>query len=680
VTVEEVLVRLDGVRRNGRGWQARCPAHDDATPSLAVRLGDDGRILLHDFAGCTPEDVCSALGLGMSDLFADAAAAPKNGHASPPPRSDVRDLGPATAEQAQALVDDGRLRDAATLARIPARHVEAWGAEWILVPAISGGGKVWGVDGNGRIRRDGRSLTRRNVGPVSIVATPDLRDRADGAEPIERLYDLEGESDLLAWLDAGGVAAIASTGGASSTAGHERHGTWLRSLAREVAVLRDRDEAGRKGAEAAAAWWIAQGVPVRVVELPADVGEGGDARDYLRDVAGVADLDALADEADRREPKDAEVERIAQSVGRYPPGGGKSEAPEDDESQDAEPARVLAVRASSVQTRRVRWLWDGRIPLGKLAILDGNPGLGKSLVTTDLAARITRDGIMPDGAQGPTGAVVLVSYEDDPADTIVPRFRAAGGDLDRLYLADSIRDAEGALQPLDVPEHVSLLEGLVEAVGAALVVVDPLTAALSGDVRSGIDHHVRRALAPLRTMAERTGCAVLVVRHLNKATKTTDPLLRGGGSIGIIGAARAGLLIGADPEDPARRVLAVTKMNLAPDTQPSLGYRVVSDPELGVGALDWLGHCDHAARDLLSQEGEEQGALGEAVALLRELLAEGPVESREGERYLRDAGVSQRTLERARRKAGVVARPRVNGQRRRWWWELPERPRGEARA
>lgn len=317
--VERVLDRLSGVRRNGRGWQARCPAHADSTPSLSIALGNDGRILLYDHGGCTPESICDALGFRLADLFAGAAA-PRNGRAAPPPpRAELRDLGPATSAQAEALVADGRVRDGATLARMGARHVEAWGSEWLLVLAINGGGKVWGVDGNGRIRRDGRSLTRRNVGPVSIVATPDLRDRADGAEPIERLYDLEGESDLLAWLDAGGVAAIASTGGAASTAGHERHAAWLRSLTREVAVIRDRDDAGRKGAETAAAWWSAQGVAVRVVELPAEVGDGGDTRDYLRDLGGIADLDALADAAARREPKDADTDARTSTEGAWEP-------------------------------------------------------------------------------------------------------------------------------------------------------------------------------------------------------------------------------------------------------------------------------------------------------------------------------------------------------------------------
>lgn len=337
-------------------------------------------------------------------------------------------------------------------------------------------------------------------------------------------------------------------------------------------------------------------------------------------------------------------------------------------------SRVVAVRASEVETRRVRWLWEGRLPLGKIAVLDGNPGLGKSIVTTDLAARVTTGGPMPDGSQGADGAVVLVSYEDDPGDTIVPRFQAAAGNLERLYLADAIRDHEGTLQPLDVPEHVELLETLVRDVGAVLVVIDPLTAALSGDVRSGIDHHVRRALAPLRTMAERTGAAVLVVRHLNKSAKVTDPLLRGGGSIGIIGAARAGLMVGRDPEDPERRVLAVTKMNLAPDAVSSLGYRVTSDPSLGVGALEWLGASEHEARDLLADGGgehEERGALAEAKSVLRELLAEGSVRANEARRYCREADVSERTLARARKAIGVRAEPRSNGERREWWWSLP---------
>jgi len=335
------------------------------------------------------------------------------------------------------------------------------------------------------------------------------------------------------------------------------------------------------------------------------------------------------------------------------------------------PSTIHAVRACDVEPRAVEWLWEPWIPRGKLTVLDGLPGLAKSTITLDLAARVTQARPMPDGAKGVGGAVVMVSYEDDLADTIVPRFLAAGGDTERFHLGDSVRTSEG-LAPLELPDHTDALEALMVDTGAVLVVIDPLMAGLAGDVKSAVDHHVRRALAPLRSMAERTRAAVLLVRHLNKSSKISDPVLRGGGSIGIIGAARAGLLVAHDPDDPDRRVLAISKANLAPSGHPSLGYRVVTDNVHGVGAIQWLGESRHQARDLLRDSEEpRRGAVSDAVGTLQELLADGPVPAKEAKAYCQEAGIASRTLDRAKNHLGVRARPRLDGDRKHWVWELP---------
>lgn len=347
-------------------------------------------------------------------------------------------------------------------------------------------------------------------------------------------------------------------------------------------------------------------------------------------------------------------------------------APVTDHDLADPPPSVYAIRACDVQPRAVEWLWEPWIPRGKITVLDGLPGLAKSTITLDLAARVTRELPMPDGAKGASGAVVMASYEDDPSDTIVPRFLAAGGDTKRFLLGDNVRTSEG-LAPLELPDHIDALEALVVDTGAVLAVIDPLMAGLAADVKSAVDHHVRRALAPLRSMAERTRAAVLVVRHLNKSSKVSDPVLRGGGSIGIIGAARAGLLVANDPDDPDRRVLAISKANLAPSGHPSLGYRVVTDDAHGVGAIEWLGESRHEARDLLRDSDEpRRGAVSDAVAVLHELLADGPVPAKEAKAYCLEAGIASRTLDRAKKQLGVRARPHLNGEQKRWIWELPE--------
>jgi hypothetical protein len=283
---------------------------------------------------------------------------------------------------------------------------------------------------------------------------------------------------------------------------------------------------------------------------------------------------------------------------------------------------------------------------------------------------------MPDGSACVPGVVVLYSQEDDAEDTIVPRFKAAGGDPARLILAGEVRTADG-IAPLDLPDHVAQLEALVTKHQAVLVVVDPLMAALPGDVKTGIDHHARRALAPVRALAERTRAAVLLIRHLNKASKITDPILRGGGSIGIIGAARAGLVVGRDPDDPTLRVLARSKMNLAPEGLPSIAYRVVGNDAYNVGEIEWCGSSERSAEELMAAPAPElKGAIGDAVSVLREFLADGPQTAEECKRYAKGAGVSPRTLDRAKTQLGVIARPRTNGSKRReWYWELPAEPK-----
>ena len=159
------------------------------------------------------------------------------------------------------------------------------------------------------------------------------------------------------------------------------------------------------------------------------------------------------------------------------------------------------------------------------------------------------------------------------------------------------------------------------------------------------------------------------------APEGSAALLRGGGSIGIIGAARAGLIVGCDPDDPNRRVLALSKSNLAPDTRSSLIYRVETDAEYDVGRLRWLGTCDRTARDLLATDQDPTGAVGDAASILREFLEDGPQLATEAKRYCRDAGISGRTLDRAKKFLGVHAQPRVNGDGRKWWWSMPTEER-----
>jgi AAA domain-containing protein len=350
----------------------------------------------------------------------------------------------------------------------------------------------------------------------------------------------------------------------------------------------------------------------------------------------------------------------------------------------AEARDHLHIIMSAIPEVKTRWLWQGRIPLRAITILDGDPGLGKSLLTLDLIARLTTGRPMPDGTPSVFGTVpanaLLLSAEDDLATTIRPRLRAAGADLDwvawlgeAMYWKDD-RDETNYYRPLRLPRDIDSLERAVEVMNANLVVIDPLTAFLEEGVNSWRDSDVRAALAPVMDLAQRGWLAVVAVRHLNKA-QGANALYRGGGSIGIIGAARSGLLVAKSPDDPEHeRILAATKSNLGPP-MPALRYRI-QPAEDGTPRVEWLGPSPHTASQLLRppDENDEPSAEEEAMEFLRAALADGERLVAEVEAEARQMAISSRTLKRGRVRLGVRKRREGFGAGGRWYWSLPPAP------
>jgi hypothetical protein len=372
----------------------------------------------------------------------------------------------------------------------------------------------------------------------------------------------------------------------------------------------------------------------------------------------------------------------ARGNGRPRKGGDSSKGPAQDYPGDhvlgglPDPAADLGTLLSAVQPEYVSWLWPGRIPLGKLTVLDGDPGLGKSVLTLDLAVRVSRGWAMPleprevgdEPEVCPPAGVVLLSAEDGLEDTIRPRLDAAGADPERVLALDHVPDGKGTRLP-SLPGDVPYLKAAVRRMQAKLVIVDPLTAYLGGETNMHKDQDVRRALHPLSVLAGETGAAVLVVRHLNKMAGG-NPLYRGGGSIGIIGAARSGLLVAKDPDDPDRRVLAATKCNLA-KLPPSLAFDL-SPAENGALRVGWIGPSAHTAESLLAapRDEEDQSAVGQAVEVLRTILADGPVQAEQAKAEARKAGVQERTLQRAKALLKVESR-KLHAAGGCWQWLLP---------
>lgn len=260
-----------------------------------------------------------------------------------------------------------------------------------------------------------------------------------------------------------------------------------------------------------------------------------------------------------------------------------------------------------------------------------------------------------------------------------PGLTAAGADLDLATIIDHVTDSAGP-RPVEFPADLATIEAYCASLlygedghTPGLVVVDPLMAFLSGDVNSNRDQDIRRVLYRLKLMAEKTGCAVVAIRHLNKMPGGS-PLYRGGGSIGIIGAARAGLLVGVDPDDEHRRILAVSKSNLAAKPE-SLAYRIAGDELYDTARVVWDGASGHTAEQLVGRPLERPSPQQEqGEAFLRDQLADGPRRAADL-RDLADArGVAWRTVQRAAEALEVdVERRPEPGKRGRGpsWWSLP---------
>jgi hypothetical protein len=306
---------------------------------------------------------------------------------------------------------------------------------------------------------------------------------------------------------------------------------------------------------------------------------------------------------------------------------------------------------SQLATRSLAWLWPGRLALGKLAILDGDPGLGKSLVALDLCARLSTGRPFPDGSAGRgVGTAIVLNGEDGAEDTIRPRLQALGADLERVFVPHRARDDAGI--PVRFPAHADLLDEALTRTQARLVVIDPIMAFLEPGVCESSDPSVRRAFFPLACIADKHACAILLIRHLNKHGGGRS-VYRGGGSIGFLGACRSGWLIGRDPLQPEHCVLAQVKNNLAA-AQPSLAYRVTPH-ESAPPTLSWLGPTDRTADQLLAGGAglPHRRARDLAREFLAEFLTDGPQTSRDVWAAAQDQDLSERTIERAKRELAI---------------------------
>jgi hypothetical protein len=268
--------------------------------------------------------------------------------------------------------------------------------------------------------------------------------------------------------------------------------------------------------------------------------------------------------------------------------------------------KTVGTLLSEVRGRKVHWLWQDRLPLGKLTTLDGDLGLGKSFLALDLAARVSTGREMPDGTPGIAGGagVVLIAPEDGLADTIYPRLQRAGADLSRIVSIGTIlvthpRTDDTDERPFRLAQDLMTLLEAIKRVRARLVIIDPLTA-IFGNRSTYEDTEVRAALAPVQMIIEHLGAACLMLRHPTKGS-SYNPLSRPSGLLPFLPIAPSGLMVLRDPTDESKRVLVHVKSNLSAQA-PNLSFSIVSDENSGDDrpSIRWHGACLQTLQELLN--------------------------------------------------------------------------------
>ena len=325
----------------------------------------------------------------------------------------------------------------------------------------------------------------------------------------------------------------------------------------------------------------------------------------------------------------------------------------------------VLIRASEVVSTPVQWLWPGWLPAGKIVLLQGNPGCGKSTLAIDLVASITTGRPLPSGkATDPVDALIF-SAEDGIEDTIRPRLDAAGADVAKVHLW------EPSSPMFQLPRTANWLRDKILEHDIRLVVLDTLLCFLGAGINSHHAQDVRRALTPVFQVASETGATVLALRHLSKSAGPSA-MNRGMGSIAFTGLARAVWHAGTHPDEKGM-VLSIVKNNLAV-TERSRRYEVVDND--GQPVIDWGDTCDLVADDLVVEPTYSPSALTAAMEWLQGALSNGPVPSSQIVVDAGQDGIAEATLRRAKKDLGVKSL-RTNGA---WSFELPAQHAQHAQA
>jgi hypothetical protein len=461
----------------------------------------------------------------------------------------------------------------------------------------------------------------------------------------KRVYVCEGEkaADAARTL---GLVATTSAHGAKAAAKTD----WQPMAGKEVVILPDKDDAGEGYARDVAKNIKDLAASVRIVKLPG-LAEGGDIADWLEEWDSIepetlrAELEAMVDRARALDPADF-----------Y--------------------AGLKTVNFADVEPEETKWLWPGVIPLGKLSMIAGPPGLGKSFVTLDVAARVSRGDPWPGYPETSwePGDVLLLAHEDGVADTIRPRLDAAGANVERIRLIQAAPRPGDDAKMFCLATDIHKLEGLLSLKPGSvkLIIIDPITNYL-GDVDGHNAVQIRSVMTPLVALAHEYKVAILLVQHHNK-TQGATALEKVSGSAAFTGVARTCFTMIRDKADKDRRLLLPAKNNLAKDVS-GWAFRLVDSNVPGVARVEWEPMPVEITADEAMQQANEEGGtlIGEVAEWLKEFLADGPVPSVDVFAEGKTQGFSEKALRRAQKHLGIKSEKASGyGKEGKWTWRLPE--------
>ena len=343
-------------------------------------------------------------------------------------------------------------------------------------------------------------------------------------------------------------------------------------------------------------------------------------------------------------------------------------------------ARLDVVCMADVPPVSIEWLWPNRIAIGKVCVLAGHGGIGKSTILCDWAARITTGGGWPDGAAaGPTGSVIILACEDDLGDTLAPRLMAAGADLRCIHVVRSLLDQNNKRRGFNLQGDLEMLEDLIRKLGdVRAVILDPVTSYL-GKVDSHKNADVRAVLDPLGEMAARMRVAVIANNHFSKSGGSANSRIIG--SVAFVNQARAAFIVTPDENDKTRRFLLPSKTNIGPD-QHGLAYRIEGcliahdGREIATSRIMYeTGPVTISADQALAAldgHGENRSGKAEAIDFLADLLGGGPLSAKDVMKEAGSAGITAKSVRSAREALGIKSEK--SGFEGGWVWALPKMP------